>query len=318
MAIIKLVMWNCSGFLPSSSANEKLQFLESSVSFDILILVETHHKSIDDVKRILHRHSASYNLFHTEASSEDPYAGIIVLVGSAYIVSGFSVILKGRLVNFKMENTKEKYNISVMYGYSGNKASVQKLSCFMDELNSSHDSADSNILLGDFNFVENDIDRTQQNMTGRNQMDMKLCGVWTDFLQALGLVDPFRERNPKRRYFSYIHTQYNAKSRIDRVYVNEEMCNNIFHYRHMAQTLWPKAHRLVSFSIRESVERGPGFWKMNTSILTDRAYSLIVETSVDDVKSLNIPDPIERWFIFIETIRIEAQVYCSKKEIWNK
>ena len=313
MTELRFVMWNCSGFLPSSSANEKLQFLESSDSFDVLILIETHHKSIDDVKHVLHRHSSSYKLFHTVASSDDPYAGIIVLVGGAYEVSDFSVVLAGRLINFKLQYAREKYNISVMYGYPGSKTSVHKLENFIDELNSHHDPADNNVLLGDFNFVEYDIDRTQQNKTGRNYIDMKLCGTWSDFLQTLGLVDPFRVRNPKRRYFSYIHTQHNAKSRIDRMYVNEEMCGNIFHYKHTAQALWPKAHRLVSFSIRESAERGPGFWKMNTSILTDRAYAVIVETSVADVKSLNIVDPIERWLIFIETVRIEAQVYCSKK-----
>ena len=112
--------------------------------------------------------------------------------------------------------------------------------------------------------------------------------------------------------FSYIHTQNNAKSRLDRVYVNDENCNNIFHYKHIP-TPWKKAHRIVSFTIKESIDRGPGYWKMNTSILSDRAFTKIIESTVKDVLDLNLQDPIERWLIFIQTVRIETQIYCSRK-----
>ena len=128
----------------------------------------------------------------------------------------------------------------------------------------------------------------------------------------MDLTDPFRKRNPKKRMFSYIHTQRYAKSRLDRIYVNDENYNHILHYKHI-HTPWIKAHRIVTFSIKESTERGPGFWKMNTSILSDHAFSIIVESTVKDVSDLNITDPIEQWLVFIETIRIEAQVYCSRK-----
>ena len=130
---------------------------------------------------------------------------------------------------------------------------------------------------------------------------------------VFGLADPFRLRNPKKRYFSYIHTQHHSKSRLDRLYVNDENCSNVFHYKHVLQTSWPKAHRVLSFVLRDTVERGPGFWKMNTSVLMDPQFSALVESTVNDVLSLNIPDPIERWLIFIETIRIETRYYCMKK-----
>ena len=45
----------------------------------------------------------------------------------------------------------------------------------------------------------------------------------------------------------------------------------------------------------------------------DPQFSVLVESTVNDVLSLNIPDPIERWLIFIETIRIETRYYCMKK-----
>ena len=70
---------------------------------------------------------------------------------------------------------------------------------------------------------------------------------------------------------------------------------------------------MVTFSLKDECERGPGFWKMNTSILRDRAYEVILEKTASDVLSLNVQDPIERWLVFIETISIETKVYCAKK-----
>ena len=70
---------------------------------------------------------------------------------------------------------------------------------------------------------------------------------------------------------------------------------------------------MVSFTVEENVKRGPGFWKLNTSVLSDQAYLHMVESTLKEVLDLNVTDPIERWLIFIETIRLESQVYCLRK-----
>ena len=106
------------------------------------------------------------------------------------------------------------------------------------------------MILGDFNFVDNDIDRTNKKNIGKNHLDNVLSEIWTEYVHEADLTDPFRKRNPKRRMFSYIHTQNDAKSRLDRVYVNDENCDTILHYRH-TPTPWKKAHKVVSFSIRK-------------------------------------------------------------------
>ena len=69
---------------------------------------------------------------------------------------------------------------------------------------------------------------------------------------------------------------------------------------------------MVTFSLKEQCERGPVFWKMNTSILRDHAYETLVENTANDVLSLGL-DPIERWLVFIETLAIDTRVYCTKK-----
>ena len=83
-------------------------------------------------------------------------------------------------------------------------------------------------------------------------------------------------------------------------------------YEHVP-TIFCKAHKVVSFRVKKDCQRGPGFWKMNTSILRDRAHKNLVESTVSDVVSLGISDPIERWLVFKETIAIDTRAYCAKK-----
>lgn len=310
MAEIKFAMWNCSGLLSGNSASEKVGFLQVCPSFDVLALIETHHQKLQDVQALLHIFSTSYTIFHTEATNDDPYAGIVLLVSNRLTTRDSSVLLTGRILNLKVSNGKEEFNLSALYGYTGTRATPEGLGRIIDLLSTSHSPSDRNIIMGDFNFVDNELDRTNKNISGMNNRDAPLARKWTDFVNAIDLSDPFRFLNPRKRMFSYVHTQHGAKSRIDRVYMNEEDCPSTFYYKH-TMSKWP--HRVVTFSVKEKTEHGPGFWKMNASVLNDRAYSLMVEATIEDIKGLNIEDPIERWLIFIETIRLETQVYCSRK-----
>ena len=144
-------------------------------------------------------------------------------------------------------------------------------------------------------------------------MDNTLSKPWNEFTLKIGLSDPFRTRNPKRRAYSYIHTKDRAKSRIDRIYVNGENCNEVMLYK-QELTIFRKAHKIVTFTLKDECERGPGFWKMNTSILKDRAYETLVDNTTNDVLSLGLHDPIERWLVFIDSISIETKLYSAKKK----
>ena len=314
---IRVGMWNCSGLLPSSFASEKMSFIGTLADFDVLILIETHHKDLKDISPLLRSYDLTHEVLHTEAPTDDPYAGILVLVSKAYSLLNPSVLLPGRLLNFSLENGMERHNLSVLYGYTGSQATPANMGRISELLKNYHRPTDNNLILGDLNFVDNDLDRVNQYRTGMNQRDRGLAKIWLQLTDELGLSDAFRLRNPKRKMFSYIHTQNGAKSRIDRVYANDENCSRIFHYKHTPNR-WQKAHRLVSFSLEDNVNRGPGFWKLNTSVLSDRAYLLMVESTLKDVLDLNINDAIERWLIFIETIRLESQVYCQRKRYFER
>ena len=258
-------------------------------------------------------------MVHTRATGDDPYAGIIMFVSKTFDILQKTDLIEGRLVNVKIRHqvNKKVYNITPLYGYSSKKESIQKIKLFTEQLNKVHTKEDQNYILGDFNFVDNDLDRTSKNKTGMNQSDKILSTPWMEFINKIDMSDPFRESNKNRKMFSYIHTQNKAKSRIDRIYTNNENTHNIIHYKH-TPTPFTQTHRIISFTIKEENERGPGYWKMNISIIKDPPFQKIIEKTYKDVHDLNIIDPIERWQVFIETVRIEAMHYSSKKRSYQK
>ena len=125
MAEIRCVLWNCSGLLLTSSAEEKMDFLATNTNpnFDILVLIETHHKNINDLPSRLHMLTNNFQLLHTPAGINDSYAGIVILVSNRLSIIKRSVLIPGRLLYFKVKNENEEYNISALYGYTSNNAS---------------------------------------------------------------------------------------------------------------------------------------------------------------------------------------------------
>ena len=207
MASLNCVLWNCAGILRTSSAKEKIDFLMSCApKFDILILLETHHTEFEDIQTLLHGYSGNFETLHTGKADGDPYAGILVLVNNQLRVTHQNVVLPGRIINFGVKSGEDNFNISAVYGYTGVKANRENLALMTGLLSERHEMSHFNMVLGDFNFVDDDLDRTNSRKLGMNPTDKILSPVWTEFINKIDISDPFRARNPRKRMFSYIHS----------------------------------------------------------------------------------------------------------------
>ena len=67
MAEIDYIMWNCSGVLPTDATNVKIDFSETTTrnKFDVLTLIETHHKDENNVAPLLLRYKSTHHMIHT-------------------------------------------------------------------------------------------------------------------------------------------------------------------------------------------------------------------------------------------------------------
>ena len=117
-------------------------------------------------------------------------AGILVLVNNQLRVPHQNVALPGRIINFGVKSGEDNFDISAVYGYTGVKANRENLALMTGLLSERHEMSHLNMVLGDFNFVDDDLDRTNSRKLGMNPTDKILSPVWTEFTNKIDISDP--------------------------------------------------------------------------------------------------------------------------------
>ena len=160
--------------------------------------------------------------------------------------------------------------------------------------------------MGDFNFIDNSLDKSK----GLDGHDKMICRYWDDFKSKTRVGDPYREQHPSAKTFSY--TNNHGKSRGDRVYISDTSMYNV---SDVVYTYYPLAntHKLLSFSILSTQEKGPGYWKMNTSVLNDTNYTRLITEAISRMEELDCEDPSEWWEVLLLSIRSHTVDFCRKK-----
>ena len=314
MALSKVVCWNSAGLRASAdSTAEKMAYFDAEFphsNFAIAAFVETHHKNEDDLPEELAYYSTTHNVYHTPTHDET-HAGIIVIISKEYRVVSITEAIPGRLLNIKCKrtNNEEENNISVFYGLQWKKIKKDDIITVIEHFNNLHDINDFNLILGDFNFVELDIDKGK-NMDHRDKL---LSRIWNDVKSKNGLTDPYRIQYPNK--ISYSFNTPTGKSRGDRIYVSEDHTNSITNMKYI-YSHFGSSHKIMTCDISGDQDIGKGYWKMNSSIISDEQYRILIENAMEQVGQLRIDDNLERWDLIIMLIRsISIKYSIQKKKI---
>ncbi len=124
------------------------------------------------------------------------------------------------------------------------------------------------VLLGDFNVVEDAMDRAP----ARNDQDQAVLALQA-LLTKLRLTDGWRARNGTSRAFSFLQGATGSQSRLDRIYVTDAIMS-MAHSWDISPPGIPTDHCVVSVAIADYNEpdRGPGRWRLPSSLLTDKMF----------------------------------------------
>ena len=223
----KIVTWNCNGLKANAaSTKEKLGFFDKEFPnglFSIAVFIESHHRNIDDIPLALREYDSTHNLFHTPAPPGHSHRGIIVLISKAYTVLSWREVIPGRLINIKYFDQGEgkEFNFSAFYGPVQRDLKCADVEGLIKHFHDLHAVSDNNIILGDFNFIDNHLDKSK----GLESHDKMIGRFWEIFKRAKRVSDPYREHFPSTKTFSY-HSK-NGKSRGDRVYVSKDSTHTI-------------------------------------------------------------------------------------------
>jgi len=163
-------------------------------------------------------------------------------------------ILSGQLGNINLIN---------LYAPSGSQARVERNSFYaVDVASCITPHNDLLIIAGDFNCVL----RPEDQYPGFNTSP-----TLNELVQGFHLQDSWLSTNPRRTEYTYV--KHNCASRIDRIYVSPLLTPHISNIEIIPTIFSDHYAYLISLRLPDvTVERGWGYWHMNTSLLADTGF----------------------------------------------
>ncbi|EJD49462.1 DNase I-like protein, partial [Auricularia subglabra TFB-10046 SS5] len=132
----------------------------------------------------------------------------------------------------------------------------------------------ASILLGDFNFVEDSLDRFP---VKKSRIDSPES--FQNLKRYLRVQDGWRKSNLTAIDWTWRNADRSSMSRIDRIYVTEELLRASRRWDIVISSITSNDHSRVETEIvnLDTPETGPGRWALNVSILKDRQFLEEVE-----------------------------------------
>ena len=255
-------------------------------------------------------------MIHSFRSENDTYAGLTFVISKNFEVTDQHEIEKGRIYQIRCESTlmsDVKYNIVGFYGYPSDYSTAQR-NRLISKVKESLKVDETNILMGDFNFVEESIDRSNRkpdcSVTAKDSLVIK---EWKAVKNTFDLNDTFRNINPQIRRYSYVAKNKKSKSRIDRIYISGSEAGKVLK-QNFKETPWDD-HKIVVVELSQSMDRGPGQWALNTDLLTILAPGFFGWCST---RGGGVFHPLYNSFVFkARLLKFCTELLWDKMNIWR-
>ena len=322
MTSIKLVSWNPQGIQKTGvNTKTKCEFLEKEYNhnkFDILTLQETHHKNEEALPQYIHDLKISHNLIHTPANENDPYAGIVTLVHKDWKVIEHKTLIQGRLLNIVVQKASGKiYNLISVYAppRKATPGNHEKRLEILQEIENAHDTNRINMIIGDFNLIDGMYDKPANVRVSYNK---KLDEEWVDIRNRIKIVDPFRQAHPELRIFSFESKDKRRRSRVDKIYVDEDETDKITKNMYVRTPF--DDHKVLEVHYESNKQKGKGTWKLNVSVLEDNAYVERIKAVIRRVtaKLEGEANHAKAWDILTMAIQTVSIQYTKNKAYQKK
>jgi hypothetical protein len=168
-----------------------------------------------------------------------------------------------------------------------------------------------------YNFCTDVIDRIGGEL---RDYDVRLAAQLGDTLKGTDLIDIFRQTRGVERGYT-LWRGGKGVSRIDRVYMDGALVGKVTAVNFHPVPFQAEGHRIVEVEVREALERGPGYWKLNTSLLKDSAYAeLIRETWAEVREEKGDFGDVGQWWDYakslVRTVSVDHARRVRRGEWW--
>lgn len=270
-----------------------------ALNCDIVALQETHITK-DNIEKVQQAWTGKSIWNPSQTSSS---GGTAILLGPKCRETSNKRDDTGRIITIKISKEENQLQLTNIYAPNDN----QHKEHFYSTIDKYMYNVNHTILTGDFNMVENpNIDR---NPTSTSSAHSKGLNNLNRIKEIHKLKDKWRDKHPHKRDFTWTRTAGEVASRLDRIYVS----NNITHLNQKTIKTVFSDHSIViaKILIQSKLPRGPGYYKVNTKILSDPEYAINMAHNIENL-TLNEHNPNISWDMFKHKVK-QCTIKYSKK-----
>ena len=301
---VKICTFNVKGLADIKKRTQIFNWFRES-DYNIIMLQEIHCKSQDYKK--WEQEWGSKAFFSGNSSNSK---GICILCKNSIDINleNHNDIIEGRLQSLTLSVNNFEIFLLNIYGPNHDDASfietIEKVIANNDEK--------SIIAGGDYNSIlDVNIDKKNSNIDTHRKSSSKLKSL----IENYDLVDVWRLHHPDSRQFTWhSSTKPIIFCRLDYFLVSSNLINHLVQCN--ITTGIRSDHSMVNIILDINKQnKGPGYFKLNNSVLLDEAYQQKIKTAIREIVDLNSDcNANTLWEIIKGTIRNETIKYCSMKK----
>ena len=247
--------------------NKRMEFFQILVNknFDIVFVQETQTKP-DTISK-MEKEWKGKSIWHSGPNFKNSGVAILFAKHLKIDIIKTETDSKGGIRKSFIQIENQLFQLINIYAPTNPKERLN----FYKELPKIIEKRNNTILAGDFNILEDIF----LDKLGGNTSNTHLIGldILTEIKNKNNLVDILRKINPDKKLFTYHNTDKTIHSRLDGIYITNTI--KVKTSKIYPISLPDHDGVTVIFQIRENNPRGPGIWKLNTSILKQKEFQEI-------------------------------------------
>lgn len=327
MTSIKIMTVNCQGLGDAHKRTDLFSYLKSKC-YNIYCLQDTHFtEKMEPYIQAQWGYKCIFNSYRGNAR------GVAIMINNNFEceIHKYKCDNNGNLILADMTIEGEKITIVNIYGPNEDNAEF-----YLDVFKQLEEFQNEKYLIcGDFNLVLNQNLDTNYYLHVNNPKSQSCI---LDNLETYDLVDPFRELYPKLKRYTWRKKNPIKQARLDFHLISKNLMQ--FVEKVTVENSYRSDHSGVVLNLKfKNIEKGPGLWKFNNSLLKDSKYIDCIKEVIKNTKlqyavpiyninQINIIDPENLQLtvndqLFLETLLMEIRgktiSYSSfKKKEQNK
>ncbi len=263
----KFLTLNVNGLRDPNKRMSLLQWL-SHLNVDFVLLQETHVSTCSECDSWF----SPYGFLTVSSPGTTRSCGSVILYRSVFTISSFSFDADGRFVLAHFKHNGLSFGVACVYAPNRN----PERDVFYDFCASKIDLSVPTLIGGDFNAVfDRALDRRGSNVS---DISRESSVALASFFNNCCVADVWRHLHPSSVAFTWLKPDGSISSRIDLFGCPLTWLHLVESCDILSCPYSDHSAVVLECVIPDPIPRGPGRWKLNTSILSDADF-------VDSVKT---------------------------------